>query len=302
MSGVANVRIEKLTPTNYHSWDGDMASALKLSSLWPAVDGEVADRIAGTFVLNGVVMAATEDDRQMDEKARALIRVNTCKELQVLVDCEDTADKVWRALKRTFTASLTTRLMDLKAKWAKLEQQQSEGVVAFFSRATRIRLDLREVGNIVTDLDFMTQVLHGLLPKFNNFVQNMALTDMTSLSCGEFMNKLQWSETHLEKSRGAGSSLALEAHSAEDEPRGPKCHKCGDFGHIKRDCPLKRGNQRNGGGGAGKHVVRCGHCKKRGHSEETCWEKYPHLRKGKKPLESPSDEDEDPSNSYAEAY
>jgi len=302
MSGIANVRIEKLTPENYNSWSGDIGSALKLSNLWPAIDGEVAERIAGTFTVGGVVMAPTSDDRTMDEKAMALMRINVSKELQVLVDCESTADKVWRSLKRTFRASLTTRLMELKGSWAGLRQGQSEGVVAFFSRATRVRLDLKEVGVVVTDLDFMTQIMFGLLPKFNNFVQNMVLTDMSSLSPGEFMNKMQWSESHLEKARGP-SAPAPKAHQAEEEQRGIQCHECKQFGHYKRNCPQLRG-KKPGGGGQGP--AKCRECGKTGHTVQQCWKKHPHLRpaRGKgKFAHHVEEEEEECSTSYsAEAY
>jgi len=123
-----------------------MESVLKLQNLWPAIDGEVAQRIAGTFMVGGVVLAPTEDDIQMDMKAKALIRVYVENELQVLVDCEDTAAAAWKALRSTFTPALTTRVFGLKQAWADLEQEASEGVVAFYSMAVRVKLDLKDVG------------------------------------------------------------------------------------------------------------------------------------------------------------
>jgi hypothetical protein len=34
-----------------------------------------------------------------------------------------------------------------------------------------------------------------------------------------------------------------KAPGAEGDPRGPKCHKCGEFGHIARNCPNKKKNK-----------------------------------------------------------
>ena len=50
------------------------------------------------------------------------------------------------------------------------------------------------------------------------------------------------------------------------------CYKCGDIGHIARDCPSKKGSD--------KLVVICNHCNKPGHKQDDCWELHPEKKPG----------------------
>ena len=50
------------------------------------------------------------------------------------------------------------------------------------------------------------------------------------------------------------------------------CYKCGDIGHIARDCPTKKGSD--------KLVVICNHCNKPGHKQDDCWELHPEKKPG----------------------
>ena len=62
-----------------------------------------------------------------------------------------------------------------------------------------------------------------------------------------------------------------EESSKKDDKR--VCYKCGETGHIARDCPTK-GSTEN------LDVVVCNHCNKPGHKEDDCWVKHPEKRPG----------------------
>ena len=51
-----------------------------------------------------------------------------------------------------------------------------------------------------------------------------------------------------------------------------KCYKCGETGHIARDCPKK--------GSTEKNVVVCNHCNKPGHKQDDCWVRHPEKKPG----------------------
>ena len=43
--------------------------------------------------------------------------------------------------------------------------------------------------------------------------------------------------------KGELSRLKSKTGPADRDPKGPKCHKCGEFGHIARDCPKKKSSK-----------------------------------------------------------
>ncbi len=282
-------KIAKLNQNNYITWKGEMRSCLVMADLWEAVEGEVADRIAGRAMTTPAgsapqVQPATPADRKLDLKALCSLQLNVSDDMKYLVEDQPTAELAWKELHETFRSTLSSRILTLKRQWSSLKQERSESVLTFQSRVSRLQRELEAVGVSYTQVDVYTQILDALLPHFSQTVTYLALSNLSTMSKADFNAKLQWAESSAKK-----TDVPIAA---------AVCYGCGKEGHIARNCPKAGAKAEGSTSSPGKGNRRCEHCKGR-HASKKCWKKFPHLKPQSNNVQ---EEDDEPSCSNSEAY
>jgi hypothetical protein len=101
-------------------------------------------------------------------------------------------------------------------------------------------------------------ILNGLPEQYRYLVVSLvvSLEKQETIDFDELTARLLEEELKVDPKAGMTVMLAKKKNSG-----GLACYRCGQVGHLKRDCPGK-----------------CSHCNKAGHDESQCWIKHPELR------------------------
>jgi hypothetical protein len=180
----------------------------------------------------------------------------------------------WKALVQQFKSSERPRIHATMGKLTSLRMTTGETITEYLTRAEDLQIDLRDVGEHVSDSMFEAMVLKGLPHEFEGII--------TVLNHGE---KKQYEQMKQELINFSNTRLGDTRHVGGLYSGGkntPKCFGCGKMGHRQADC---RGGQRaqgqggNGQGyggngqGARKETRSCNFCGKVGHLEKDCRQK-----------------------------
>ena len=122
--------------------------------------------------------------------------------------------------------------------------QCGETVVRYFNRGMELVWELMELGDAITDVQLITALLAGLLPKYE--LTATVLTMQPGMTVETAQEQLQAAESRLGLEQIAGkigevaNALAATHLGPRPERRGRerrRCYKCDQVGHLKRDCP-----------------------------------------------------------------
>lgn len=209
--------IEKLSGDNYATWSTDMKWLLIMKGIWNAVvDHENVD----------------EAD---DLTAMAFIGLNVEKHLKTTIDACDTAKEAWDKLEDVYKAKSNARKLQLKRELTSISLKPKESITLYVSRAKDIRDQLIAAGYEASEEEVALSLLAGLPEGYESIVDTIQATT-EALDIDELMPKLLIVEQRV-KDRNDASLIKEKAFVV--------CFKCGQKGHIKRNCPKKKEDEKD---------------------------------------------------------
>lgn len=123
-------------------------------------------------------------------------------------------------------------------------------------RAVREKMsELSTVGLKLEDDIKLAILLNGLPERYRYLV--VGLEKQEKIDFDELTARLLEEEFKVDLKAGLMAMMSRKKVYGEEYRR----YRCGEVGHVKRDCPGK-----------------CTHCNKGGHEESQCWIKHPELR------------------------
>lgn len=229
MSEGLKVSIVPLNGSNYPTWKVQCQMALVRDGLWGIVKGEVATPLR---------TEKEEYPKFVAKRDRALATIVLSIEpslLYLLGDPRDPAT-VWRKLADQFQARTWANRLSLRRKLHGLTLKDGESVQDHIKQMIETFDALSIIGDPIDEDDRVVYLLASLPESFNMIVT--ALEASVDVPKMETVTERLLHEERKMKQRDADANGDAKAMTSKQKfkGKGPKCHHCGKFGHIKRNC------------------------------------------------------------------
>ena len=228
--------IDKLNASNWMTWKFQMRHLLLAKGLWGYVDGsEVLAEDATT--------ATQADFRKKSQKAfSTLVMAISTPQLYLVTSCDKPKD-AWDKLCEHFECKTLANKLFLKKKYFRTEMKEGTSMETHLKHMKEITDRLASIGAPISEEDQVVTLLGSLPPSYSTIVTALeARVDNVNLP---FVQQALIHEEHKRSVQtddtASRSDLALMGTRKYDNSRKPRCFGCGKLGHIRRDCPEKRG-------------------------------------------------------------
>lgn len=215
---------EKLGTANYATWCIDMKWFLVSKGLWAIVEADA------------LPIDSEEDDLEEEAKnngkALAVMGLNVEKFHKATIAACASAKEAWERLKAQFQAKSTARRLQLRKDLHQLKLHSSETIPQYVARGRALYDELLSIGHTIEEQEVAWSVLGGLSGDYINMVTTIeANATNGELELDDIMAKLM-----IVEQRDGPKYGEAEAYYGNTSA---KCYKCGEEGHIRRDCPKK---------------------------------------------------------------
>ena len=230
MAESKTVSVVPLNGSNYPTWKVQCQMALMKEGLWKIVNGEEAPPAADKADKYAKFVARRD-------RALATIVLSVQPSLLYLIGEPEDPTIVWKKLSEQFQKKTWANKLELRRRLYSLRLKEGDSVQEHIKAMIEIFNGLSVIGDPVSDEDRVVHLLASLPETFNMLVT--ALEASPNVPKMEIVTERLLHEERKMKDRGTSSVSSSEKAMAAKRPpwkRGPKCHHCGKFGHIKRNC------------------------------------------------------------------
>ena len=219
-------RVELLQgSSNYRTWKFSMRMVLQAKDLWEVVSGEE------------VRPAAADEKASWEKKARkALATIAlalSAAEKEHIIEC--TAPKTaWEILEKLYEGKGRNRKFILLQELFRMSMSEGEKMNLYL-RAVREKMsELAVVGLKLEDDIKLAIILNGLPEQYRYLV--VSLEKQETIDFDELTVRLLEEESKVDPRTG---TMALAARKDWKDPE-DECHYCGQKGHWKKDCRIRK--------------------------------------------------------------
>ena len=219
--------ITALDDSNYQTWKLQCRMSLMKEGLWGIVNETEtrppADQSDSLVKFN-----------KLWDKALATIVLSINPALLYLLGEPTSPVEVWKKLNEQFQKKTWANKLRLRKKLYSLKLLEGGCVQDHVKEMTETFNDLTVVGDTVTDEDRVVHLLASLPDSYNVLVTALeASTEVPSLEM--VTERLLHEERKLSGHHEAEKVMA--AAKREASRKSPRCYRCGEIGHLRRDCP-----------------------------------------------------------------
>lgn len=218
------VTVVPLTGKNYATWKVQCQMALMKDGLWTIVN-ESEDPPAVDASEEKKAKYATRKDR-----ALATIVLSVDPSLLYLIEEPTDPVVVWKKLGSQFQKKSWANKLELRRKLYSLRLKEGGSVQDHIKSMTEIFNSLSVIGSPVSEEDRVVHLLASLPESYSMLVT--ALEASAEVPQMEVVTERLLHEERKLKERGGYREGAMYSRSR----RGPRCHQCGKYGHIKKNC------------------------------------------------------------------
>ena len=287
----------KFDGTGYAGYAKKMESILRFHHLWEVV----VHRPAGLRVARSMIGDDESDDDEVIQFAEAKteadagatgdpsLKIKTEKAYILILTSikdDDTLDliadvpysnayELWRRLGAHFEKKSQASVEHLLQEFHTIKQRVHETLDIYIARIKKVALLLRQCGSPIEVSSLRYKFVAGLTSSFDHARSAIQASDrFSSMSFDALCEYMRGQEMHI-KDRQASSKLASSANGAgvtRDHSK-VKCYNCSKFGHYASDCPTAFNGSASAGVG-GRQRAQCTHCRRKGHTEDKCYQKH----------------------------
>ena len=227
--------IVPLKGTNYPTWKVQCQMALMKDGLWNIVNGSEHPPAETDSEEKKAKFAARKD------RALATVVLSVDPSLLYLLGSPEDPKAVWDKLAGQFQKKTWANKLELRRKLYALQLREGESVHEHIKTMTEIFNSLSVIGSPVSDEDRVVHLLASLPESYSMLVT--ALEASAEVPQMEVVTeRLIHEERKLKERESAGGSREEAMYTKSR--KGPKCHHCGRYGHIKRNCDQRAQEKR----------------------------------------------------------
>jgi len=232
MSNEENYKVDPLQGSaNYRTWKFSMRMVLQAKDLWEVVSGEEDKPESGK---------AAENWEKKARKALASIALAlSASEKEHIIDCI-TPKAAWDVLEKLYEGKGRNRKFMLLQELFRMSMEGEK--MDSYLRAVREKMsELSTIGLRLEDDIKLAIILNGLPERYRYLV--VSLEKQEKIDFDELAARLLEEEKKVDPGGNTGIT-ALLAKNRKADMR--DCHYCGQEGHWKRDCPVRKYRAKKG--------------------------------------------------------
>ncbi|KAI5317846.1 hypothetical protein L3X38_037553 [Prunus dulcis] len=241
-SGAAELRTPVFNGENHEFWSIRMKTILKSHGLWDLVENGLNDSD-----MKKEKEEAAETEKSMvaqilmkDARALGLIQSAVSDQLFPRIVNEETSKGAWDILKLEFRGDKQVRnvkLQGLRREFEYTGMKDSESLSIYLVRLFNLMNQMRSYGEELSRERIVHKLLFSLPKSYDSICSVIEHSkDLETLEVQEVVASLKSFELRLDRHTENSSESAFASK--------PKCHGCGKFGHMVRDCNGNRNAHR----------------------------------------------------------
>ena len=212
--------------TNYRTWKFSMKMVLQARDLWEVVSGEE------------VKPEAEKAGQAWEKKARKALATTalalSAAEKEHIIECT-TPKAAWDILEKLYEGKGRNRKFMLLQELFRMSMEES-GKMDLYLRAVREKMsELAVVGLKLEDDIKLAIILNGLPERYRYLV--VSLEKQETIDFDELTARLLEAEIKVDPETKI-TAMSARKKGLNGERR--QCFVCGDYNHVKRDCPVHR--------------------------------------------------------------
>ena len=230
------VTVIPLNGSNYPTWKVQCRMALMKDGLWSIVSG--FERPPNPAEADKYAKFVARRDR-----ALAIIVLSVQPSLLYLIGDPEDPIIVWQKLADQFQKKTWANKLELRRKLYSLRLKGGDCVQEHIKAMTELFDALSVVGDPVSEEDRVVHLLASLPESYNMLVT--ALEANAEVPKMELVTERLLHEERKLKDRKSTDVSSEKAMTAKQPfKKGPKCHHCGKFGHIRCNCNNNNNTQK----------------------------------------------------------